>query len=136
LKQRQIPAVGSIDLVPESLQNKSALENFYAMAICPICAHDVRTPFFTNLDAWTHLRCANCSTRLEMKPPRSFVLAALIAPFFVLARHSAVFECLAFSFAAATCFLVLFESFRPKLRIRKKAPAKAEVWLKINRAED
>lgn len=40
------------------------------MAKCPVCNHDVRTPLFLNLEAWAHLRCTNCQTRLEMKPPR------------------------------------------------------------------
>ena len=39
---------------------------------------------------------------------------------------------LAFGFAFVTIFLVLFESFRPKLRLRKRPLAKAVVQLKID----
>jgi hypothetical protein len=57
------------------------------MAKCPACDHDVRTPSFLNLDGWAHLTCTQCDARLEMKPPRSFLLGPLIAPLFVLARE-------------------------------------------------
>jgi len=66
------------------------------MAKCPACDHDVRTPFFLNMDAWRHLLCPHCKARLEMKPPRSFVLAPLMAPLFVLARQGRVLEVIAF----------------------------------------
>jgi hypothetical protein len=102
------------------------------MAKCPACDHDVRTPFFLNLDAWVHLRCGQCKARLELKPPRSFVLGPLMAPLFILARQGRIFEVLAFLFAFATIFLVLLESIRPKLRLRKRPLAKPVVWLKID----
>jgi hypothetical protein len=102
------------------------------MAKCPACDHKVRTPFFLNLDGWTHLCCAQCKVRLEMKPPRSFVLGPLMAPLFVLARQGRIFEVLAFAYALATLFLVLLESMRPKLRLRKRALPKAAVWLKLD----
>jgi hypothetical protein len=102
------------------------------MAKCPACDHEVRTPFFLNLDGWTHLRCTQCKARLEMKPPRSFVLGPLIVPLFVLARQGRIFEMIAFVYAFATIFLVLLESMRPKLRLRKKPLAKPTVWLKID----
>ena len=38
------------------------------MAKCPACDHDVCTPFFFDLDGWSHLTCTQCKTRLEMKP--------------------------------------------------------------------
>ena len=59
------------------------------MATCPACAHDIQTPFFFNLDAWTHLACIQCKARLEMKAPRSFLMAPLMAPLFVLASSVA-----------------------------------------------
>lgn len=59
-----------------------------ATAQCPACGHDVRTPFFLNLDGWAHLACPQCNARLEMKPLRSFVLGPLIAPLFVLAGRA------------------------------------------------
>src|SRR5712691_5670347 len=102
------------------------------MAKCPACDYDVRTPFFLNLDGWSHLTCTQCKARLEMKPPRSFVLGPLMAPLFVLARRGRVFEVIAFVFMFATIFLLLLESVRPKVRLRKKAPPKPEIRLNIN----
>jgi hypothetical protein len=102
------------------------------MAMCPACSCHVRTPNFLNLDAWTHLACGHCGVRLEMKPPRSFVLGPLIAPLFVLARQGRVFEVIAFAYLCVTISLLLFESFRPKVRLRKKAPPKPDVVLSIN----
>jgi hypothetical protein len=106
------------------------------MAKCPACDHEVRTPSFLNLDAWTHLQCAQCKAPLEMRPPRSFLLAPLMAPLFVLARKGHAFEVIAFAYASATMFLVLFECFRLKLRLRKKPLAKPIVQLKINGPEN
>jgi hypothetical protein len=102
------------------------------MAKCPACDHEVPTPFFLNLDGWTHLCCGQCKARLEMTPPRSFVLGPLMAPLFVLARQGHIFEVIAFVYAFATIFLVLLESMRPKLRLRKRPLAKPAVWLKID----
>jgi hypothetical protein len=102
------------------------------MAKCPACDHEVRTPFFLNLDGWTHLCCSHCKARLEMQPPRSFVLGPLMAPLFILARRGTIFEVIAFLFAFVTIFLVLLESIRPKVRLRKTPLAKPVVWLKID----
>jgi hypothetical protein len=102
------------------------------MAKCPACDHELHTPFFLDLDGWTHLRCAQCRARLELKPPRSFVLGPLMAPLFVLARQGRIFEAIAFVFACATIFLVLLESLHPKLRLRTRPLAKPAVWLKID----
>lgn len=90
------------------------------MARCPACDHDVRTPFFLNMDAWRHLVCVHCKARLEMKPPRAFVLGPLTAPLFVLARQRRIFEVIAFVYMFATFFLLLLESARPKVRLREK----------------
>jgi hypothetical protein len=103
------------------------------MAMCPACDHQVRTPSFLNLDGWRHLRCPYCKARLEMKPPRSFLLGPVIPPLFVLARQGRIFEILAFIYMFATIVLVLVESSRPKLRLRKRPLAKPVVWLKIGR---
>lgn len=97
-----------------------------------LAENDVRAPFLLNLDGWTHLQCAHCKARLEMQPPRSFLLGPLMAPLLVLARQGRVFEVIAFGSAFVTIFLVLFESFRPKLRLRKRPLAKAVVQLKID----
>ena len=102
------------------------------MAMCPACDHQVRTPSFLNLDGWRHLRCPYCKARLEMKPPRSFLLGALIAPLFVLARQGRLFEITAFVYMFATISIVLVESSRPKLQLRKRPLTKAAVWLKFN----
>jgi hypothetical protein len=102
------------------------------MAKCPACAHGVGTPFFFNLDGWTHLACPQCKVRLEMKPPRSFLLAPLMAPLFVLARQGRALEVLAFVYGAVTIVLVLWESFHPKLRLRNKPRPQPEVRLNIN----
>ena len=85
-----------------------------------------------NLDAWSHLACTQCKARLEMKPPRSFALAPLVAPLFVLARQGRVFEVIAFVFMFATLFLLLLESLRPKVRLRKKPLPKPEIRLNLD----
>lgn len=102
------------------------------MATCPACDHDVATPFFLDLDAWRHLVCPHCQARLEMKPPRSFVLAPLVAPLFVLARQGRVLEIIAFVYMFATIFLLLLESFRPKVRLRRKPLPKPTIRLNID----
>jgi hypothetical protein len=102
------------------------------MATCPGCNHDVATPFFLNLDAWRHLVCPDCQARLEMKPLRSVVLGPLIAPLFLLAREGRVFEVTAFVFMFAAIFLVILESVRPKLRLRKSPVPKRTIRLNID----
>ena len=102
------------------------------MAKCPACDHDVRTPFFLNIDAWRHLLCPHCKARLEMKPPRSFVLAPLMAPLFVLARQGRVLEVIAFVYMFATIFLLLLESLRPKVQLRKKPLPEPTIRLDID----
>ena len=106
------------------------------MAKCPACDHDVRTPFFLNIDAWRHLLCPHCKARLEMKPPRSFVLAPLMAPLFVLARQGRVLEVIAFVYMFATIFLLLLESARPKVQLRKKPLPEPTIRLNIDVPSD
>ena len=84
------------------------------MATCPACNDDVATPSFLNLDAWRHLTCPHCQTRLEMKPPRSLVFAPLVAPLFILAREGRVFEVIAFVFMFATIILAGIFSSLPE----------------------
>jgi hypothetical protein len=67
-----------------------------------------------------------------MKPPRYAVFGPLIAPLFVLARQGRVLEVIAFVFMFATIFLVLFESVRPKLRLRKRPLPKPAIRLNID----
>lgn|SRR5215467_13873135 len=102
------------------------------MAQCPTCGQDVRTPLFLNIDVWRHLACPHCKARLEMKPPRSFLLAPLMAPLFVLARQGRVVEIIAFAYMFVTFFLVLWESFHPKVQLRKKPLPEPEIRLNIN----
>jgi hypothetical protein len=102
------------------------------MAACHACNQDVATPFFLNMDAWRHLVCPHCRARLEMNPPRSFVLGPLIAPLFVLARQGRIFEIIAFVFMFVTIFLLLIESVHPKLRFRKTPLPEPTIRLNIN----
>ena len=102
------------------------------MATSPACNHDVAAPSFLNLDAWRWLVCPHCKARLEMKAPRSFLLSALIAPLFVLARQGRVFEVIAFVFMFATIFLLLLESVRPKVHLRKKPLPQPTIRLNID----
>ena len=106
------------------------------MAKCPACDHDVRTPFFLDMDAWRHLLCPHCKARLEMKPPRSFVLALLMVPLFVLARHGRVLAVIAFVYMFATIFLLLLESVRPKVQLRKKPLPEPTIRLNIDGPSD
>jgi hypothetical protein len=106
------------------------------MAKCPACDHDVRTPFFLHIDAWRHLLCPHCKARLEMKPPRSFVLAPLMAPLFVLARQGRVIEVIAFVYMFATIFLLLLESVRPKVQLRKRPLPEPTIRLNIDGPSD
>lgn len=66
-----------------------------------------------------------------MKPPRSVALGPFIAPLFVLARHR-IFEVIAFVFMFATIFLLLLESARPKIQLRKKPLPKPTIRLNID----
>jgi hypothetical protein len=102
------------------------------MAKCPACSHDVRTPFFCNLDGWSHLACSQCQARLEMIPPRSFLLGPLMAPLFVLARQGRAFEIIAYAFMFVTFALILLESLRPKVRLRTKPLPKPEIRLNLD----
>jgi len=67
-----------------------------------------------------------------MKSPRSVVLVPLMAPLFVLAQRGRVFEVIAFIFTFATIFLLLLESVRPKVQLRKKRLPKPTIRLNIN----
>ena len=102
------------------------------MAKCPACNHDVHTPFFLNLDSWAHLVCPYCRTRLEMKPPRSFLFAPLMVPLSILAREGRVLEIIAFAYMFATIFLLLLESSHPKVRFRNKPLPKPSIRLNID----
>jgi hypothetical protein len=102
------------------------------MAACPACDHEVRTPFFLNLESWSHFACPQCKARLEMKPPRSAAFGPVMVSLFVLARRGRVFEVVAFVFAFLTISFLLFESIRPKLRLRKKPLPQPTIRLDID----
>ena len=102
------------------------------MPECPVCDHDVRTPFSLNLEAWSHLACTQCKTRLEMKPPRSALFAPLMAPLFVLARQNRFLGVIAFLFMFATFFFLLLECLYPKVKLSRKPVPKPEIKLNIN----
>ncbi len=67
-----------------------------------------------------------------MKPPRSALLGPLIAPLFILARRGHVFEIIAFAFTITTISLVILESIRPKVQLRKKPLPKPSIRLNID----
>jgi len=71
-----------------------------------------------------------------MKPPRSFLLAPLMAPLFVLARQGRVLEVIAFVYMFATIFLLLLESLRPKVQLRKKPLPEPTIRLEIDGPSD
>jgi len=103
-----------------------------SMATCPACKNDVTTPSSLNLSAWRNLVCPHCKARLEMKPPRFALLGPLVAPVFILARQSRVWEVIAFGLFLATIVLLLFESFRPKVQLRKKPLPQPSIRLNID----
>jgi hypothetical protein len=69
-----------------------------------------------------------------MRPPKSFFFGPLVAPLFILARQGAVIEMIAIALAVAIMFCVALQCMFPKVRVRKKPPAKPAVWLKIDPA--
>jgi len=102
------------------------------MAKCPVCAHDVATPFFLNADAWRWLACPHCAARLERKNPR---YAVTLMPFFIALiavsgrghRYAIVAEVL----MVAITVVILVEFMRPQLQVRKPLP-KPEITLNID----
>jgi len=101
-------------------------------AKCPVCGHDVRTPFFFNLDAWRNLVCPDCKARLEMKPLRSYRLSPLVVPLALLAGRGKVFAVIALAYMFATLLLMLWEAAHLQVRLRKKPLPEPTVRLNIN----
>src|SRR6266404_1302509 len=100
------------------------------MAKCPVCAHDVATPFFLDADAWRWLACPHCAARLERKNPRYAVMPFFIALIAVSGRghrYAIVAEVL----MVAITVVILVEFMRPQLQVRKPLP-KPEITLNIN----
>jgi hypothetical protein len=102
------------------------------MATCPVCKNDVTTPSPFNLSAWRNLICPHCKARLEMKPPRFGLLGPLVAPVFILARHNRFWEVIAVGLFLATIILLLFESFHPKVQLRKKPLPEPSIRLNMD----
>ncbi len=67
-----------------------------------------------------------------MKPPRFGLLGPLIAPLFILVRHSRVWEVIASGLFLVTIGLLLVESLHPKVQLRKKPLPEPEIRLNIN----
>jgi hypothetical protein len=103
------------------------------MATCPACDHDVRTPFFFNLDGWSHLTCTQCKARLEMKPrPIAFLLLPVLAIASWLVRLGHIYSIIAeVLVVSATVTIVALLIVRPQVRLRKRALPKPDIRLDI-----
>ena len=77
-------------------------------------------------------RLPSLQGKTRNEPPRSFLLASLMAPLFVLARQGRVLEIIAFVSMFATIFLLLLESVRPKVQLRKKSLPKPTIRLNLD----
>jgi hypothetical protein len=100
------------------------------MAKCPVCGHDVATPFFLNMDAWRWLACPHCAARLERKNPRYVALLPLWIGLIALSRMGHRFAVTAEVSMAAIFVVILVEFMRPQLQLRKPLP-KPEIKLNI-----
>jgi hypothetical protein len=101
------------------------------MAKCPVCEHDVVTPFFLNVDAWRWLACPHCAARLERKNPRSVALLPLWIGLIALSGRVHRFAVIVEVLMVAIVVVILVEFMRPQLRLRKSSP-KPEIRLNIN----
>jgi hypothetical protein len=98
-------------------------------AKCPVCAHDVATPFFLRVDAWRWLTCPHCAARLERKNPR--YVAALMSFWIGLIALGGMghrYAIVAGVLMAAIVVVILVEFMRPQLQLRKALP-KPEITL-------
>jgi hypothetical protein len=104
------------------------------MAKCPACDHDVRTPFFSNLDGWSHLVCTQCKARLEMKPrPAAILLLPVLATASWLGRFGRIYSIIAEVLViSATVTAVLLLIVRPQVRLRKRDLPKPVIRLNID----
>jgi DNA-directed RNA polymerase subunit RPC12/RpoP len=104
------------------------------MATCPACDHDVRTPYFFNLEGWSHLACPHCKARLEMKPrPVGPWLLPILVACSWLGRSGHTFALIAeVLLVAATLTLILLLIVRPQVRLRKRPLPKPEIRLNID----
>jgi len=102
------------------------------MAKCPVCEHEVATPFLLNVDAWRWLACPHCAARLERKNPRYVaVLMPLWVALIPLGTMGHRFATIAEVLMVAIFVVILAGLMRPQLQLRKPLP-KPEIELKIN----
>jgi hypothetical protein len=101
------------------------------MAKCPVCDHDVATPFFLNVDAWRWLTCPHCAARLERKNPRSVALMPLWIGLIALSGRGHRYAVISEVLMGAIFVVILLEFMRPQLQLRK-SPPKPEITLNIN----
>lgn len=107
------------------------------MATCPVCSHDVKTPFFLNADAWRWLVCPHCSARLEQKNRRFWLpLVSLFLVVIPLGRllgpkHIVLAEGLVVATSGVMLVMVFLTLIRPQLQVRKP-PQEPATTLKIN----
>ena len=106
------------------------------MAKCPACGHDVRAPFFFNLDAWAHLTCTLCNARLEMKPrPVAVLFLPIMLSLSALSRFGHIYAVISEALLiSATIAIVLLLIVRPRMRLRKRALPKPDIRLNIERS--
>ena len=104
------------------------------MAKCPACGHDVRTPFFYDLDGWSHLACTHCKARLEMKPRLVGVwFFVVLISLTGLARLGHIFAVVAeVLMVSAGVTGVLLLVVHPQVRLRKRPLPKPEIRLNID----
>jgi hypothetical protein len=102
------------------------------MAKCPVCEHDVATPFFLNVDGWRWLACPHCAARLERKNPRYVAaLASLMVALIALGGLGHRYRVIAEVLMVALVVVIFVEFMRPQLQLRKPPP-KPEIKLNIN----
>ncbi len=102
------------------------------MAKCPVCDHDIATPFILNADAWRWLVCPHCAARLERKNPQILVpLMGFWLALLALGRMGHRFAIIAEVLMIAIFIVILVKLMRPELQLRKPLP-KPEIKLNIN----
>jgi hypothetical protein len=102
------------------------------MAKCPVCAQEVATPFFLNVDRWRWLACPHCAARLERKNPRYVVaLSSFLLATIALVTMGHRFATIAEVLMVAIFVVMLVEFMRPQLQLRKPPP-KPEIRLNID----
>jgi hypothetical protein len=102
------------------------------MAKCPVCTHEVKTPFFLKADAWRWLKCPHCGARLERKNPRLLLpLTSLYLCLLALGRLGHRWAVVAEALLVVTVGAMIALLIRPQLQVRKPLP-EPETTLKID----